>query len=95
LLKQTNAAPSGAAHRREKMKHSRQTTFSVKGEKVSVKARRITPGGGNIRYSVNVNGSIYKVGIPIVDLPSGLNMDYNALGMAMEKGFAKWLNETH
>jgi len=77
------------------MKHSRQTTFTVKGEKVCVKARRIEPGGGNIRYSVNVNGSIYKVGIPIVEIATGISGEYNTLGMAMKKGFAKWLNEIH
>ena len=76
------------------MKHSRQTTFTVKGEKVCVKARRIA-NNHNFRYSVNVNGMVYKIAIPIVEIATGLNGEYNTLGMAMEKGFAKWLKETH
>tara|TARA_R100000808_G_scaffold1775_1_gene7602 strand:- start:267 stop:497 length:231 start_codon:yes stop_codon:yes gene_type:complete len=76
------------------MKRTRQTTFSVKGEKVSIKARRIA-NNRNFRYSVSVNGKVYKIAIPIVEIATGLNGEYNTLGIAMEKGFAKWLNETH
>tara|TARA_R110002051_G_scaffold115352_3_gene188431 strand:- start:2700 stop:2936 length:237 start_codon:yes stop_codon:yes gene_type:complete len=78
------------------MKNSRQKTITVNGEKINIKARRVA-NNGNIRFSVTVNGTIYKVGIPITDIDTSdiLNGEYNTLGMAMEKGFAKWLNETH
>jgi len=72
------------------MKTTRQTTFTVDGEKVCVKARRIG-NSNNIRFSVNVNGGIFKVGIPIIDVVTGLNGEWTTLGLAMDKGFAKWL----
>tara|TARA_Y100000590_G_scaffold394863_2_gene474370 strand:+ start:865 stop:1101 length:237 start_codon:yes stop_codon:yes gene_type:complete len=77
------------------MKNSRQTTFrGPDGEKVTIKARRIA-NGINFRYSVNVNGIIFKVGIPIIDVDScPMNGIYNTLGLAMDKGFAKWLKAT-
>jgi len=74
------------------MKRSRQRTFTVDGEKVCVKARRIS-NGKVIRFSVSVNGTIYKVGIPIIDVDTGLNGEYNTLGLAMDKGFAKWAHD--
>ena len=72
------------------MKNSRQMTFTVDGEKVCVKARRIC-NSNNIRFSVNVNGEIFKVGIPIIDIVTGPNGEWMTLGLAMDKGFAKWL----
>ena len=73
------------------MKKTRQATRTVKGEKVLIKARG-SANGSKIRYSVDVNGQNFRIGIPIIEIDTtDINFEYISLGKAMDKGFAKWL----
>ena len=71
------------------MAQTKQMTFNVEGERIQIKARRMS----NLRYNVEVNGSKY-IFRPDLSLFVA-NGEYlsQALDQVMEKGFAKWLKE--
>ena len=71
------------------MAQTKQITFTAEGEKVQIKARRMS----NLRYKVEVNNSKY-VFKPNMSLFVA-NGDYpaQALDQVIEKGLARWLKE--
>ena len=83
------------------MAQTKQTTLNVDGEKVVLKARRLSSfGHGCIAYRVEVDSSLWssvwksRVGVRIDELVEGSNMADQALWLALEKGMAKWLKAT-
>jgi len=80
------------------MAQTKQTTLNVDGEKVVLKARRLSSFGmGTIAYRVEVDSSLWssvwksRVGVRLDELVEGSNMADQALWVALEKGMAKWL----
>ena len=80
------------------MAQTKQTTLNVDGEKVVLKARRLSSFGmGTIAYRVEVDSSLWssvwksRVGVRLDELVEGSNMADQALWLALEKGMAKWL----
>ena len=79
------------------MAQTKQTTINVEGEKIVLKARRLSScGWGTIAYRVSVNGWKSRVGVRLDELTTDYenNMADQALWLALEKGMAKWLKET-
>ena len=83
------------------MAQTKQTTLNVDGEKVVLKARRLSRfGNGCIAYRVEVDSSLWsnvwksRVGVRLDELDEGSDMADQALWLALEKGMAKWLKET-
>ena len=79
------------------MAQTKQMTINVEGEKIVLKARRLSSfGWGTIAYRVSVNGWKSRVGVRLTDLDysSDRDMADEALWLALEKGMAKWLKET-
>ena len=80
------------------MAQTKQMTMNVEGEKVVLKARRLSSFGmGCIAYRVEVDSSLWssvwksRVGVRLDELVEGSNMADQALWLALEKGMAKWL----
>ena len=78
------------------MAQTKQMTINVEGEKIVLKARRLSTGVGGIRYAVAVNDWKSKVVVRLgeLDAPSSEGMIDQALWLALEKGMARWLKET-
>ena len=80
------------------MAQTKQTTLNVDGEKVVLKARRLSRfGSGCIAFRVEVDSSLWsnvwksRVGVRLDELDEGSDMADQALWLALEKGLAKWL----
>ena len=83
------------------MAQTKQMTINVEGEKIVLKARRLSSFGmGTIAYRVEVDSSLWssvwksRVGVRLDELDEGSDMADQALWVALEKGMAKWLKET-
>ena len=81
------------------MAQTKQMTINVEGEKIVLKARRLSSFGmGTIAYRVEVDSSLWssvwksRVGVRLDELDEGSDMADQALWVALEKGMAKWLN---
>ena len=72
------------------MAQTKQITFTAEGQKVQIKARRMS----NMRYRVEVNGNkyVFRANMSLFEA----NGDYpsQALDQVIEKGLAKWLKES-
>ena len=75
------------------MAQTKQMTLPTDlGENIVIKVRRMTGGNGGIRYSVDVNGWKSRVLVKFDELDSfAPSMIDQALNLAMDKGFARWL----
>ena len=75
------------------MAQTKQMTLPTDlGENIVIKVRRMTGGNGGIRYSVDVNGWKSRVLVKLDELDSSApSMIDQALDLAMDKGFARWL----
>ena len=77
------------------MAQTKQMTMYIEGEKVVLKARRLSMFASCIRYSVSVNDWRFRVGVKLgeLDSPSSAEgMADQALWLAIAKGLAKWLD---
>jgi hypothetical protein len=75
------------------MAQTKQMTMNVEGEKVVLKARRLSWSWDGTRYFVSVNNWQSKVVVGLGEL-TGPDLEDSALWLAIEKGMAKWLKET-
>jgi L-lysine 2,3-aminomutase len=76
------------------MTQTKQMTLPTDlGENIVIKVRRMTGGNGGIRYSVDVNGWKSRVLVKLDELTADSTdgMIDQALDLAMDKGFARWL----